>query len=430
MKIYQKLLLILILISLISTGITSFIFLKNQNENILKKQNERKELILSNIKKMAEESEIADDPLMIFDYLKSLAKWQEISEISIKIKNIPWRTIKKMKQKEDILSEIKTKNYQINIYFSKTYFDKELKQEKLKLKQTALWTYFISFIISAILALIISARISNKLKIIETQAEKIGTEEFEENMKLTGHDEIALLSEKLNATGKKIKELDEMKKDFISAATHELRSPLAAIESYINLLINNSKLSAEELKYCENIKRNIKRLSNFITSVLNLSRIEKGEMELNLKDENPFEIVQDSFDFFRQKAKEKEIKFNIEIENKNLILKIDRELLSHVFANLISNAIKFTPNNGEIIVKAFSDNEKFRFEIKDTGPGISKEDIKKLFIPFSRLKKTKNIEGTGLGLAISKKIVDLHKGKIGVISETGKGSLFFVELPL
>jgi len=432
MKIYQKLILILIFLSLFSTGFASFLFLNKLNKSIKENQDEKISIILSSINKMAEESELSSDPLMIFDYLKSISSKEEISYIYLKIKNMPWKKIKKYGKntQQFNFSEIKTKTYQIKVAFSKEYFEKELKKEKNKVLNIAIGTYLISTFFSIIIALLSSRWIAKKIKSIETQAEKIGSGNFDELEKIDGRDEISTLAEKLNEVSKKLKEIDEMKKEFIFSATHELKSPLAAIESYINILGKNRKLSREELKTCENIKRNIKRLSNFITNILNISKIEKGQMDAILKDENPFDIIKDSYDFFKSKTDELNIKFKIEMDRKEILLKIDRELITHVLSNLISNAIKFTPNGGEIIIKAFINNQKFKFEIKDSGPGIDKENIDKLFIPFSRLKTETKTEGTGLGLAISKKIIDLHKGDIGVISEKGKGSIFFFELPL
>jgi len=351
--------------------------------------------------------------------------------VEIKIKKLPWKKIRgRGNGGAPFFSEISSKNHKIKIAFSTRYLEEELKREKKKLAGNALYTGGAASLIASLIALILGVKISKKFKFLEKQADKLGAGEFETAPGIEGGDEIAGLSRKISEAAGKLKELEEMKKEFISSATHELKSPLGAIESYINIFTKNRKtLSEEEFRNLENIKRNIKRLSSFITGMLNLSKIEKGRMELILKEDSPFEVARDSYDFFKSKAEEAGIAFGFESVPVEKKLKIDRELLTHVVSNLISNALKFTPAGGEVKIKTFLEKEAFRFEIRDTGPGIDKKNAEKLFIPFSRLKNELKTEGTGLGLALSKKIVELHGGKIGVLSEKGKGSLFFFELP-
>jgi signal transduction histidine kinase len=247
-------------------------------------------------------------------------------------------------------------------------------------------------------------------------------------------EEMKVINIKLKGANDRLKELDKQKTEFVSFASHQLRSPLTAIKGYSSLMLDGDygPISDDLKKAAQIIFESTKTLASVVDDYLNVSRIELGQMKYNLTKFDLAELVKISVD---------ELKPNI--EKAGLTLEFDRnisgdfsivgdkEKLQQVFMNTIDNSVKYTPK-GKISVAIEKIGSVIRITVKDTGIGIPKDVIPKLFSKFSRASganKT-NIRGTGLGLFIAKEIVTAHKGKIWVESEgEGKGSMFVVEIP-
>ena len=233
---------------------------------------------------------------------------------------------------------------------------------------------------------------------------------------------------------KKIKEVDKMKDDFISIASHELRAPLTVIKGSVSMIIEGSYGKIEEgIKGAlDNVMASTKRLANLVEDLLNISRIEQGRLKVEKKQLDIAPIIKEITSQLIPSAKEKNLNLIYKDENKNLPKIIgDSDRLKQVLINLINNAIKYT-EKGKVEISTEISNEKLKIEISDTGIGISKEDQSRLFEKFYRVKneKTDNIVGTGLGLWITKKIIELMDGKIFLESMQGAGTRVTIILVL
>lgn len=229
---------------------------------------------------------------------------------------------------------------------------------------------------------------------------------------------------------KEAKEISEMKDSFVSVVSHELRTPLTSIKLYANLLTNGKfgAISGKQKKTLEIINQETDRLSNLIEDILHLSKLESKREVLKISPFNFYDFAKNNPLY--ELAREKGIKVKTNIP-KGYTMNVDAEKFKLVFINLVGNAIKFTEKGGLISVTASNDKDNWSIAIKDTGKGIAKEHIPKLFDKFFQVENymIRDKGGTGLGLAIAKRIVDLHNGDIKVESEVGKGSVFSVVVP-
>jgi two-component system, OmpR family, phosphate regulon sensor histidine kinase PhoR len=235
------------------------------------------------------------------------------------------------------------------------------------------------------------------------------------------------------------KRLEKIKADFIANVSHELRTPLTAIKGYTETLEEEAYETPEDQKhFLKIIKRHTDRLINIVSDLLVLSEVEsrdsvsKENSSNDLEEININEVIKSSLEALRSKASEKEIEVTFDAKNDAYKVKANRFLLEQMFINLIDNAVKYTPENGKIDIRVSNSDSQVLTEIADTGIGIPKEHISRIFERFYRVDKTRsrNLGGTGLGLSIVKHIVIMHGGKIEVQSEEGKGSKFSISIPI
>jgi len=256
------------------------------------------------------------------------------------------------------------------------------------------------------------------------------------------HDLSENLQEKVDAQTKELKSayeelkvLDKAKSEFISLASHQLRTPLTAIKGYISMILEGSygKLPGSASKPLNNVLGSAERLIRIVNDLLNISKIELGKMELNKTPANIEELITACYEEMEHTAESKGLKIIWNKPKSRLPeIEIDKLKISQVISNLIDNAIKYT-QKGEVEIKAAKTDSVIRISIKDTGEGLTEEELKMVFEGFTRGAAgiAYWIEGAGLGLYIAKKYVDLHHGKIWVESEgKGKGSAFYIELPI
>jgi signal transduction histidine kinase len=229
--------------------------------------------------------------------------------------------------------------------------------------------------------------------------------------------------------------LEEEKKkvrfEFISILAHELKSPLAAIQGYLNI-VNDRVLGNDLAAYDNIIGRSLVRLegmTKLIFDLLDMTRIESEQRKRELTDINLTDIAKKSIETCILVAKERNIAINFDV-HKDVAMKGDVFEVETILNNLISNAVKYNKDNGNIDINITADDKWVVIDVADTGIGLKKEELDKLFKDFIRIKneKTRNILGSGLGLSTVKKLTHLYGGKISVKSEFAKGSTFSVEL--
>lgn len=236
---------------------------------------------------------------------------------------------------------------------------------------------------------------------------------------------------------KKIQELDKMKDDFISMTAHELRTPIAAIRGYAEILKEKigQSIKPEESEHLSRVIISANRLSNLIDDILDVSRIEQGRLPIEMQKISPIKIINEVIDELKVKADEKNLQLLFaqnQIEEQYLI-SADPQRLKQILVNLIGNSIKYT-KKGKIEIETIANDikEKYSISIKDTGVGISAEAQKRLFEKFYKIvtKETSGIMGSGLGLWITKALTEKMNGQIFIESMEGIGSKFTLVFPL
>lgn len=229
---------------------------------------------------------------------------------------------------------------------------------------------------------------------------------------------------------------DDAKTNFLAVVSHELKTPLSSMNMSLMLLKDKrlGQLNEEQAKIATNMRADVQRLIKMVSELTDLSKVEAGNVNLELEKVLPGDIVEASLRTFDTEFHQKDIRLLKSFEfNQALQLFVDPEKLAWVLNNFISNALRYTPKGGEIDLQVYQNERHLEFAVRDYGEGIDQEQQHKVFQRFVQLRKKngkKNKEGLGLGLAISKEVIEEHGGEIGVESEVGKGSRFFFRIPL
>jgi PAS domain S-box-containing protein len=228
-----------------------------------------------------------------------------------------------------------------------------------------------------------------------------------------------------------LEELNRLKSEFVANISHEMRTPLASIIGFSETISSDPDMPAEmRQEFTEIILHEGKRLAKLINDILNISRLETGEIELQRKEIDIVAVLKNVVNKFSSAASEKNIQLNLSVEEEEVKIIGDEERLQEVLQALLSNAVKFANNGGRITVIGQSLFKEFEIIISDTGIGIPRKDLPNIFEKFYRVSRPgQEIPGAGLGLVLSKQVIDLHKGLITVESEENKGSAFIIKLP-
>lgn len=244
------------------------------------------------------------------------------------------------------------------------------------------------------------------------------------------------IKERTNELVKSLREIEvisKMKSDFISSVSHELRTPLTSVKGFSSLLVEEKfgKLPPEAKERLKKIDENVNKLVDMVNTLLDIARIESGKMEVKIAPSDLIKVLREVGDFLSPQMHAKAIKFSMQIPEV-LVVYMDKNLIERVLVNLIHNAIKFTPQGGEIKISCKKETAHAVISVTYTGFGIEKENVAKLFHEFFRVDNPANreVRGSGLGLSLVKRIIDIHKEKIWVESEIGKGTTFYFTLKL
>jgi signal transduction histidine kinase len=227
------------------------------------------------------------------------------------------------------------------------------------------------------------------------------------------------------------KSLRILQADLIPELVHELRTPLASLNTALNLLQRTDLPTNRREKITQMVQTEFTRLTDLTTSYLDYARLESGKEKFNPSEFNLGDLLRDSTDVMQALVENKNLKVNLDLPIEPLIIYADRDKIKQVILNLLNNAIIYNSENGEINLKASRTPNYVSFSIADKGQGIPSKNIPSLFERFYRTPNTeRQIKGTGLGLAISKQIVDAHNGKIEISSTVNQGATFTVFLPV
>ena len=248
-------------------------------------------------------------------------------------------------------------------------------------------------------------------------------------------EELEKITEKLAVANEELIKLDKAKSEFVSIASHQLRTPLTAIKGYISMVLDGTygKTLDKVRRPLSNVYASNERLIKLVNDLLNLSRIESGKIQLELQDVQIEKLVQSVLDELQIKAHDKKLELIFPHEKEALpLVKVDESKIRNVIMNLVDNAIRYT-EKGSITVFAENLGQRIQVRVVDTGAGMEGEDLEELFESFSRGQAGTQLwtEGTGLGLYVARQFVEMHGGKVWAESEgKGKGSTFYVELPM
>ncbi|PLX02522.1 MAG: hypothetical protein C0595_10430 [Marinilabiliales bacterium] len=277
---------------------------------------------------------------------------------------------------------------------------------------------------------IVNQKLEAQSEELQEQAEEL--QEQAEELRTTTN-ELQHQNIELEAQKKQVESATKLKSEFLSNMSHELRTPLNSILALSHVLIQQTKdkLEEEEYSYLKIVERNGKNLLKLINGILDLSKIEAGRMEINTSYFSVIQMLKLVCESLKPLANNKNLDLKLMFDENLPKINSDELKLHQVFTNIINNSIKFT-EKGTVEIKAAYIDDKIRITVKDTGIGISKNDLQYIFEEFRQSDGTnsRKFEGTGLGLAIADKLVEILGGEISVESEVGKGSTFTVNLPL
>ena len=289
-------------------------------------------------------------------------------------------------------------------------------------------------LIGLLLAIFLSRSLARSLTALGRMAEQISEGRLGVRLEWKSEDEIGALVRVFNNMSARLADLDISKKNFVSSVTHELRSPLGAIESFLPLIREKTAKGDHAsvnlaMEYLNRIEANVHRLNRFITDLLDVAKIEQGKMECVIRRVELGPIASEVAQFFEAKAKAQGVAIENRINGEPAVLG-DADRLRQILVNLIANGLKFTPSGGRVWIEASQIKEdglrRLEVVVGDTGRGIDPADLVRLFKPFTQGRNVSDgvagPKGTGLGLYIVKSIVDQHGGRLDVRSIPGQGT--------
>lgn len=321
----------------------------------------------------------------------------------------------------------------------------EVQAQVREIRKRMLFSTALAFLPAIIVAAFFARRVSAKLAAIIVYAGELAKGNFSARLG-ESKDELGLLSGKLNETSSKLQQavealehehnelekVERIRKDFIINVSHELRTPLASIQGYTETLLDGALDDPEHnVRFLSIIRQNAERLARLVADLMTLSNLELKARKLAFGCHEAAGLLHDAMDLMVPIAAKKNIHIAIENSGGDAQVYCDREATNQVLSNLIDNAVKYTPEGGSVTIGTRPLDGECEFHVRDTGIGVPKDEIPRLFERFYRVDKARSRElgGTGLGLSIVKHLVRAQGGEVRVESEPGAGSTFFFTLP-
>lgn len=305
--------------------------------------------------------------------------------------------------------------------------------------KTSAQMFFITLLVAFILGSIAIWYLIKNLSNIIEKVQRFKEGDLQARIENPNDSDLLVLSNTFNemadtivANIDQLKSVEQLRRELIANVSHDLRTPLAIMQGYVEtLLIKDEKISSEErIKYLNTILGSSKKLENLIKQLFEYSQLEAKQIE---PVKEPFflsELAQDVFQKYQILAKEKSITMNLDVVEDLPMVFADVSLVDRVIQNLLDNALKFTPNGGNVTIGLRNLGSNVEIRISDTGPGISAEEQAHIFERYNKINAPSNTQGAGLGLAIVKKILELHDATIEVQSKLHKGTAFMFQLPV
>lgn len=310
------------------------------------------------------------------------------------------------------------------------YVQKDTSGQKSAIANSAILILGCVFLTGSIVFLVIADIIVKPLTRLTNAIKELSNGNYNVRVDNVGQDEISKLNQGFNQMARQLAKQDETRQKFISDISHEFQTPLTSIQGFANILKEEDLPKEQRVKYANIILYNSKRLSSLAKNMLQLTLLDREEIELELTNYSLVEQMNRVISTQENQAMEKNIEIVFEMPKKEIFIEGDEQRLEQVWTNIISNAIKYTNEGGLITITMKKKSKDIEMSIEDTGIGMSKEVVSHIFERFYREDKARNVEGNGLGLAIVKSIVDLHHGKIDILSQVDVGTNFIVRLPI
>lgn len=295
-----------------------------------------------------------------------------------------------------------------------------------------LWSAVFAVALTFLAAYAMTAKFTNPLRQMSNATKSYAQGDFSKRVAVTGHDELAELCVSFNKMASALSTLESSRRSFVANVSHELKTPMTTIGGFIDGMLDGTIPAERHDEYLRIVSDEVKRLSRLVTSMLNLSKIEAGELELKPSEFDVSSLMIDCTLTFEQAIEKKEITVEGFENMGNVSVFADRDMLYQVVYNLVDNAVKFTNNGGTISLFAGENQEgKICIAIQNTGDGVASEEIGKIFERFYKVDKSRSydVKSAGLGLYLCKTIVEMHKGEIFAESTEGQFTRFTVLLP-
>ncbi len=285
-----------------------------------------------------------------------------------------------------------------------------------------------ALLVALSVALLITGTIVRPIRVLIRGTENIARGVFD-RIEVSSRDEVGWLADAINAMSNKLKQINDLKTEMMHHISHELRTPLQTMLSAQYLLLDQKRgtLTPDQVRLVMSIKEGIRKLTHFSNQFLDIQKVEHGSMEYHFKRSNIVQHMVSLVEDTQLIASQKEVTVRFSFDKDLPDVMIDSEKFSQVISNLLSNALKYTETGGAITILASKTKKGIKISVTDTGAGIPKDDLPRIFTKFYQARNAK--KGTGIGLALVKALVEGHKGRVYVESELGKGTTFTIELP-
>lgn len=288
-----------------------------------------------------------------------------------------------------------------------------------------------AFAVAFIAVYVVTYSITKPLSKMSLITKEYATGDFRKRIEVKGNNELAELGNAMNSMAQSLSALEYSRRSFVANVSHELKTPMTTIGGFIDGILDGTIPQEEEDKYLKIVSNEVKRLARLVSSMLNLSKIEAGELSLNLKKVDISSLIFNTLLSFEQLINQKSIDIKGLGTMNSFHINADEGLLNQVIYNLIDNAVKFTPESGFIHVSADQNSKHTVVTITNSGAGVPADEIERIFERFYKVDKSRGLDtkSTGLGLYIVKSIVEMHGGTVEASSEIGKYTRFRFTLP-
>jgi signal transduction histidine kinase len=314
-----------------------------------------------------------------------------------------------------------------------------IEENLAQISRLILYAGTISVLVAAVFVYFVTKNLTRPLYKINQAALKLAEGNYDCKIEEKSNDEIGTLIKTFNYSVEQVeknveeqKKLEQLRRNLVANVSHELKAPLASIRGFSELMLDGLVEESDKEKYMQVILDNSVHLSRLVDDLLTLSHLESGQLYLEKEEISIDALARWSFDSIATRGEEKDLKMNLELAPSLPVIKGDRTRLHEILINLLENAVEHTPPGGEVTLKVYCLDYQLVIEVRDTGCGISEEDLPYIFERFYKTDRSRaqNSGSSGLGLAIAKQLVEMHNGRITVVSNPGEGSTFSISLPV